>query len=187
VTNPVKPKKNKLRVEGVQYSKSMKTYAKNIEKTMLAMIADGYSVEMNEQSHGLLVIGRLMHEDEDEEGSHSHGEIPTLSGLLRSLGVRGAHIDRQELSNRSAELFNRFAPVWRESPDMTAFVKASRENIQSISKGFDTNELSTAVIEFEKEAMAHDQRCNNAKKCEFSAILRNLVEVIKDTAKTQLS
>lgn len=186
MTNPEKPKKNKLRVEGVQYSKSMKTYAKNIEKTMLAMIADGYSVEITEQSHGVLIIGRLMHE-EDDDGDHQHsGEPLTISGLLRQLGVRGAHVERQELSERSAMLFNRFAPIWRASSDMTAFVKTSKENIQSLAKGFDVNELTTAVVEFEKEAVAHDKGGKDAGKCEFSNILRNLVEVIKDAAKTQL-
>jgi hypothetical protein len=174
-----KQKKKRMRVEGIQYHPSMEQYAEDVEKKMLALIDDGYSMEIHEQDDGMLLVGVLRREEESGE----HPFLRFMKGLqARAAGPRYIH-----LGERSSELFERFETILDATHNLKAFAEEAKKNATILVAGFNVEEITTSVAEFEKEAEAHPTMCGRpAGHCILPDALRTAATILKDTAKTQL-
>jgi hypothetical protein len=167
-------KKKLFRIEGVNYTKNLGADARKIETFMNDMVEDGYRVQINEEKHGILLIGQLMKESE-------------ASPLVDLVAQLNAMQERGKQGSRSSELVEKFRVLLHDDPDIPAFTARAKEKAASFIRGFNADELSKVVSDLEKAAAEHDGDGNcKDDDCNFSEFMRAIASVVKDAAKLQL-
>ena len=171
--------KKKIRVEGIPMGRSIVTFGKNIEAKMNSMLKDGYRVNLFEREEGMLVLGDAVPEPEYEP-AHS------LMRLVQ-LQVPGQQpMPKNSVSERTDQLIGRFMGSAR-SRDPKVLIEAARRQATHITRGFSVEELQHAIAEVLKEAEEHENDPNHEEKnCGYSACLRALAELLKESAAANL-
>lgn len=171
-------KKKQFRVMGVERA-DIHTYAENIAKCMNELSAEGYDIQLIEQSDGALLVGHL-----------ATSTRPTPLALLQDL-VNGPEADEppgSALSARSVAILRAFARMLPSS-DAATITREAPKHAARACHGFSASELATAAEEFLREADEHDKthrKNGEDADCVMSAMLRALAPILKDTARSTL-
>lgn len=183
-------KKKHYRIEGVNHSKNLSTYAKNVEKTLNALLEDGYTPNMVEQKNGVLIIATL----NDESPPRTH----PLQSLLDRISGGGAPDGRrglagsEKLNDRSKALYARFLSgvASRTAPEATLYAEAAQRAVEH-TKGFTQDELIVAATQFEEMAETHVKDATNESgthpsDCILPVLARTFAAVVRESARLSL-
>jgi hypothetical protein len=146
-------KKKKIRVIGINRTKSLAAYGQKIEKAMNELIEDGYRVEPHEEPTGVLLVSRLR----SDEPEHEHPLARLFGQGAVLMPMIGERQETSSFSPKTIEIIGRFAKV---VSDEESFSKDMSKHGRECTKDYSVPELEEVKAEVAKALEEHNRTCD---------------------------